>query len=101
MKTVKARLVTAWEPTTKGQKHDNPYIGKIFGKIVIWFKAPQNGVSQDRHYLWTGSGMKPEEKVQRPKEFKSPKDAVREIKSVVVPHIRQYKTELGPHIRGY
>jgi len=77
----------------------NPYTAKIFGQVTIWFRKPQKGVSQDRRYLWTGSGLKPEERVSRPKTFGSEKEARAEIKNVVIPHIKNYKTELERYIK--
>lgn len=70
-------------------RHDNPYIGRVSNQVAIWFRAPQSGVSQDRMYLWTGSGLKPEERVSSPKTFESPAQAVKEIRTVVVPHIQR------------
>jgi hypothetical protein len=81
--------------------HDNPYLGRIFDEIVIRFRAPQDGVSQDRFFLWTGSGLKPDERVSKPKTFETPVAAVKELKRVVVPHVLDYKAELSPFIKGW
>ena len=89
------------EQWKKHLPHDNPVLGRIFDEIVIQFRAPQAGVSQDRMFLWTGSGLKPEERVSKPKTFDSPVAAVKEMKRLVVPYILDWKTELASFIKGW
>lgn len=76
----------------------NPYVGKIFGEPVIWFNVPQKGVSQPRSYLWTGSGLKPSEKVKKPKTFASEKEALAAIPEVIA-HIKDWKSEFEGFIK--